>query len=68
MELEVDNFGQIDGDNSKLGMAAAGTEEKIIKVLERQGSFDPETLNKVGASPLLKANVAAEDDDDGAEL
>ena len=49
-------------------MAAAGTEEKIIKVLERQGSFDPETLNKVGASPLLKANVAAEDDDDGAEL
>ena len=49
-------------------MAAAGTEEKLIKVLERQGSFDPETLNKVGASPLLKANVAADDEDDGGDL
>ena len=63
LELEVDNFGQIDGDNSKLGMAAAGTEEKIIMQLHKQGSFDAGKLKEVGQSPLLKAGGPLEDED-----
>lgn len=52
--MEVDDFGKIDADN--LGMAAAGQEEKILQHLERQGSFDPEHLVKIAASPGLKAS------------
>lgn len=63
LELEVDNFGQIDGDNSKLGMAAAGTEEKIIMQLHKQGSFDAGKLKEVSQSPLLKAGGPLEDED-----
>ena len=44
-------------------MAAAGTEEKIIQVLTKQGSFDPNILQEVGQSPLLKPSGTIDDDD-----
>ena len=61
LELEVDDFGQMDADGGNLGMAAAGTEEAIIRQLHKQGSFDQEKLKEVSQSPGLKA--APEDED-----
>ena len=44
-------------------MAAAGTEEKIIRQLHKQGSFDQAKLQEVARSPGLKASAADADGD-----
>ena len=63
LELEVDNVEQLDQTGSNLGMAAAGTEEKIIRQLHKQGSFDQAKLQEVARSPGLKASAADADGD-----
>ena len=67
LEVEIDDFGKIGQENLKVGMGAAGTEEKIIRQLHKQGSFDSSKLMEIGQSPLLKAGGPL-DAEDGGEL
>ena len=66
--LEVDNFGQMSGQHmnaaqNSMGMGL-GTEEYVVKALERTGSLDPD---KIVASPMLRPGGPLDEDDEKEE-